>query len=103
MEDEVFQPWQQRKTKSFSMLFIDKNGYDSWDWETDNKLKDGKRTNTSSAPYPGTNAQEKKFCCWTSFTFSSKYEPYSDQSPDNVTEDMTSESVTRKFLKIYLK
>lgn len=98
MEDEVFQPMaQQRLSEPFSDAFIDKNGYDSWDWETDNKLKEGKRTNTSSAPYPGANAQEKKFAAGQAL-HSPLSEPYSDQSPDNA-EDMTSESVTRKFLK----
>ncbi len=97
-DDEVFQPMaQQRLSEPFADAFIDKSGYDSWDWEEDNKLKEGKRTNTSSRPFPGANSQEKKFDAGQSL-HSPLSEPYSDQSPDKA-KDLVTENIVRKFLK----
>lgn len=97
-DDEVFQPMaQQRLSEPFADAFIDKTGYDSWDWEEDNKLKAGTRTNTSSRPFPGANSQEKKFDAGQSL-HSPLNEPYANQSPDKA-KDLVTENIVRKFLK----
>jgi hypothetical protein len=97
-EDETFQPMaQQRLAESGTDNLIDKSSYEDWDWETDNKLKAGTRTNTSSLPFPGAAAQEKKFTDGKPL-HQPLDEEYSAQSPDKA-QDPVNQSITRKFIK----
>jgi hypothetical protein len=97
-EDEKFQPMaQQRLAESGTDNLIDKSSYASWTWETYNKLKPGKRTDTSSLPFPGTAAQEKKFTSGQPL-HQPLSEDYSAQSPDKA-QDPLNQPITRKFIK----
>jgi hypothetical protein len=97
-EDEKFQPMaQQRLAESGADNLIDKSSYDLWTWETDNKLKAGKRTDTSSLPFPGAAAQEKKFTSGQPL-HQPLNEDYSAQSPDKA-QDPLNQPITRKFIK----
>jgi hypothetical protein len=97
-EDEKFQPMaQQRLAESGTDNLIDKSSYEEWTWETDNKLKPGKRTDTSSLPFPGAAAQEKKFTAGQPL-HQPLNEDYSAQSPDKA-QDPLNQPITRKFIK----
>lgn len=97
-EDETFQPMaQQRLAEEGTDNLIDKTSYESWDWDTDNKLKAGTRTNTSSLPFPGDAAQEKKFTSGQPL-HQPLSEEYSAQSPDKA-QDPLNQPITRKFIK----
>jgi hypothetical protein len=97
-EDEKFQPMaQQRLAESGTDNLIDKSSYEAWEWETDNKLKAGTRTDTSSLPFPGTAAQEKKFTSGQPL-HQPLSEEYSAQSPDKA-QDPLNQPITRKFIK----
>jgi hypothetical protein len=97
-EDEKFQPMaQQRLAESGADNLIDKSSYASWTWETANKLKAGTRTDTSSLPFPGAAAQEKKFTSGQPL-HQPLNEDYSEQSPDKA-QDPLNQPITRKFIK----
>jgi len=97
-EDETFQPMaQQRLAEEGTDNIIDKSSYDDWDWESDNKLKAGTRTDTSSLPFPGAAAQEKKFTSGQPL-HQPLDEEYSAQSPDKA-QDPLNQPITRKFIK----
>jgi hypothetical protein len=97
-EDEKFQPMaQQRLAEAGTDNLIDKSSYEAWEWETDNKLKAGTRTDTSSLPFPGTAAQEKKFTSGQPL-HQPLSEEYSAQSPDKA-QDPLNQPITRKFIK----
>jgi hypothetical protein len=97
-EDEKFQPMaQQRLAEAGTDNLIDKSSYEAWEWETDNKLKAGKRTDTSSLPFPGAAAQEKKFTSGQPL-HQPLSEDYSAQSPDKA-QDPLNQPITRKFIK----
>jgi hypothetical protein len=97
-EDEVFQPMaQQRLAEDFSDNMIKKTDYDEWDWQNDNKLKQGVRTDESSRPFPGANAQEQKFTAGQAL-HNPLTEEYKDQKPSSA-KDLVSASIIRKFLK----
>lgn len=97
-EDETFQPMaQQRLAEDGIDNLIDKSSYAEWDWDTDNKLKRGTRTNISSLPFPGAAAQEKKFTEGKPL-HQPLDEEYSEQSPDKA-QDPVNQSVTRKYIK----
>lgn len=97
-EDEIFQPMaQQRLAESGTDNIIDKSSYDDWNWQTDNKLKSGTRTDTSSLPFPGAAAQEKKFTSGQPL-HQPLDEEYSAQSPDKA-QDPLNQPITRKFIK----
>lgn len=98
LEDETFQPMaQQRLAETGTDNLIDKSSYEEWDWQNDNALKPGIRTDTSSLPFPGSAAQEKKFT-----TGQPLHQPldeeYSEQSPDKA-QDPLNQPITRKFIK----
>lgn len=97
-EDETFQPLaQQRLAEAGTDNIIDKTAYDTWDWQNDNALKPGIRTNTSSLPFPGQAAQEKKFTSGQPL-HQPLNEPYKEQSPDKA-QDPVNQPITRKFIK----
>lgn len=97
-EDETFQPMaQQRLAEAGTDNLIDKTAYEDWAWQTDNKLKPGKRTNTTSLPFPGDSAQEKKFTAGQPL-HQPLSESYAEQSPDKA-KDLTAAPITRKFIK----
>lgn len=98
MEDETFQPMaQQRLAEEGVDNLIDKSSYAEWDWENDNTLKPGIRTNTSSLPFPGAAAQEKKFTDGQPL-HKPLDEEYSAQSPDKA-QDPVNQAITRKYIK----
>jgi hypothetical protein len=97
-EDETFQPMaQQRLAEEGTDNLIDKDSYAEWNWENHNKLELGKRTNTSSLPFPGAAAQEKKFTDGKPL-HQPLDEEYSAQSPDKA-QDPVNQAITRKFIK----
>lgn len=97
-EDEVFQPMaQQRLAEEGTDNLIDKDSYEEWDWETNNKLKAGTRTNSSSLPFPGAAAQEKKFTDGKPL-HQPLDEEYSEQSPDKA-QDPVNQAIKRKYIK----
>lgn len=97
-EDETFQPMaQQRLAEAGTDNLIDKSSYEDWNWETHNKLQRGNRTNTSSLPFPGAAAQEKKFTDGKPL-HQPLDEEYSEQSPDKA-QDPVNQAITRKFIK----
>lgn len=98
LDDETFQPMaQQRLAEAGTDNLIDKSSYDDWYWENDNKLKSGTRTDTSSLPFPGVAAQEKKFTAGQPL-HQPLDEEYSAQSPDNA-QDPLNQPIIRKFIK----
>ena len=98
LEDETFQPMaQQRLAEVWADNLIDKSAYAAWDWQSDNALKPGVRTDTSSLPFPGAAAQEKKFTAGQPL-HQPLDEEYSAQSPDKA-QDALNQSITRKFIK----
>jgi hypothetical protein len=97
-EDETFQPLaQQRLAEAGNDAIIDKSAYDAWNWETDNKLKSGTRTDSASLPFPGPAAQEKKFTAGQPM-HSPLDQEYSEQSPEKA-QDPLNQPITRKFIK----
>jgi hypothetical protein len=97
-EDETFQPLaQQRLAEAGNDAIIDKSAYDAWNWETDNKLKSGTRTDSASLPFPGPAAQEKKFTAGQPMHAPLDQE-YSEQSPEKA-QDPLNQPITRKFIK----
>ena len=98
LDDETFQPMaQQRLAEEGTDNLIDKSSYDEWNWENNNKLKSGIRTDTSSLPFPGLAAQEKKFTAGQPL-HQPLNEEYSAQSPDKA-QDPLNQSIIRKFIK----
>lgn len=99
LDDETFQPMaQQRLYEEGTDNLIDKNDYQEWDWQNNNKLKAGTRTNTSSLPFPGTSAQEKKFTSGQPL-HQPLNEEYSAQSPDKA-QDPVNQPIKRKYIKL---
>jgi len=91
-KEEMFQPLAQQQ------LTLDNPAtHDDWDWNSDNKLKEATRTNSSSLPYPGTAAQEKTYDGGESLT-TPLDEDYKDQGPDKA-KAMKDDNIKRKFLK----
>jgi len=98
LEDETFQPMaQQRLAEDGIDNLIDKSAYEDWDWQNDNALKPGIRTDTSSLPFPGSAAQEKKFTSGQPL-HQPLDEEYSEQSPDKA-QDPLNQPIARKFIK----
>lgn len=98
LDDETFQPMaQQRLYETGTDNLIDKSAYEEWDWQNNNKLKSGVRTNTSSLPFPGTAAQEKKFTSGQPL-HQPLDEEYSAQSPDKA-QDPVNQPIKRKYIK----
>lgn len=54
-DEEVFQPLAQQRVLDDPTY----TGYETWDWATDDMLKAGVRTSTTSLPFPGAGAKEK--------------------------------------------
>jgi len=96
-EDETFQPMAQQRLDDTDDELIDTSSYEEWNWDQDNKLKSGRRTTSSSLPFPGAGAQEKKFEDGESLS-KPLNEDYSAQSPDNA-QDPTNQPIKRKFIK----
>lgn len=96
-EDERFQPLAQQRLSDMDDQFNDSDGYEEWDWEQANKLKDGKRVDTSSLPYPGAGAKEK-VSTEGAVLYKPLDEEYTDQKPD-IAKDMEDAAIKRKFLK----
>jgi hypothetical protein len=88
---------QQRLAEAGTDNLIDKSAYEDWDWQNDNALKSGIRTDTSSLPFPGSAAQEKKFTSGQPL-HQPLDEEYSAQSPDKA-QDPINQTIARKFIK----
>lgn len=98
LDDETFQPMaQQRLYEEGVDNLIDRNDYQEWNWQNDNTLKPGTRTNAASLPYPGTAAQEKKFTAGQPL-HQPLDEEYSEQSPDKA-QDPVNQPIKRKYIK----
>lgn len=91
--EEVFQSLAQQQLE----LNNDTANYAEWDWNVDNKLKQADRTNPTSLPYPGKEAQEKVFD--GGVTLSAPLdEEYKDQSPDKA-KDLKDKNIVKRFIK----
>lgn len=93
-DEEVFQPLSQQRL-DFDAGFA--TNYNDWDWNEYNKLQNGKRTNTSSLPFPGSYAKEKVHTGGQPLN-TPLDELYKDQGPDKAT-DLKDENINRKYLK----
>ena len=97
-EDETFQPMaQQRLAETDTDNIIDRASYESWNWQNANKLQTGPRTDSSSLPFPGPDAQEKKFTSGQAL-HNPLSEEYKEQTPDKA-QDPQNSQIVRKFIK----
>lgn len=98
-DEEVFQPLAQQRIAAADSgdPFTDPDAYADWTWATDDKLKEGTRTKTSSLPYPGIGAKEKIHTGGAPL-HTPLDEEYKDQTPDIATE-LQNEAIVRKYLK----
>lgn len=99
MQDEVFQPMaQQRLDETETDNLINKADYNTWLFDSGNKLQAAPRTNPTSVPFPGVEAKEKIHSAGTPLHVKLPA-PYSEQSPDKA-EGLIDRNVQRKYLKL---
>lgn len=98
-DEEVFQSLAQQRIAAADSgdPFTDPAAYASWTWASDDRLKPGTRTKTSSLPYPGIGAKEKAHEGGEHLHTPLDKE-YKAQTPDIATE-LKDRAIERKYLK----
>ena len=88
---------QQRLAETDTDNIIDRASYNTWTWQQDNKLKSGPRTDDTSVPFPGADAQEKKFTSGQAL-HNPLDEEYKEQKPEKA-QDPQNSKIVRKYIK----